>query len=213
MNKVKGSFRRDDGRLCYVQVGERALIDDLDYGVLVALVRTINPLRFSPEPRASVMWCFDDAPPDPLREAINAAGGIVLYNGGSMPPFARPRPLAELFGSAIVRLAYRISQARGVSFAPDALALMEEQCVAMANGGDDAYWRAVFAIAGFGGEALRCTNGGAWVRCDDAGPIPFAFVCKTAEGEAELYLASKAMKRIRDGEAESLLAFTAFARA
>ena len=71
-----------------------------------------------------------------------------------------------------------------------------------------AYWSAVLRLGGFGGEVIRASNGGRWHH-STTGTLPIALATTFQGGEAAVNPLGKAIKRITQGEGDSVAALAA----
>ncbi|MCY1005086.1 hypothetical protein OV079_05770 [Nannocystis pusilla] len=209
LKTAHGSFRAEDGETCFVQTDERPaseIAQDLDYSTLFALVRTLNPLRMKPEGRPRLHYVFAEVPPDPVQEAVASAGGYLIHKSSLIPHdgLRAPEDIADL---ALSRIAQRVAAERNLEFTGDHLLQLETELARPPLTDDPAYWRAVFDLGAFAGEALRKVAGGRWIRCDQAGVVPFAFASRFRSEPAQLYVLAKAMKFFANGPEDSLTGF------
>ncbi len=74
-----------------------------------------------------------------------------------------------------------------------------------------AYWSAVMKLGSFGGELIRASNGGQW-RTTDSGSLPFALSTTFRGEQATVNPLGKAIKRIVNGEEDSLASLVNYIR-
>src|SRR5207248_1147414 len=144
-----------------------------------ALVRVLNPKRMvkAGEPEPAVIYAAMEEPPEFLRRAIRAAGGLVAVGLGATPAAdtgERP-PLAAVVASAFADLARAVATEYRVALTADGVEAVEQALAAEVGDPEEdeiGYWSAVVKLGAFAGEVMRTANGGRW-QVTDTGSLPF----------------------------------------
>ncbi len=205
--------RGKDGREQYVQTDHRSAAEieaERELSVVFALIRVLNPKRMvkEGEPEPDVIYGAMEEPPEFLRRAIRAAGGLIAVGLGSQPlPDTSPRPpLAEVVAAAFADLARAVAAEYRVQLTVEGLRTLEETLAE--NVGDPeedeiGYWSSVVKLGAFAGEVLRASNGGRW-QVSDSGTLPFSLVTTFEGNEATVNPLGKAIKLFENGEEDSV---------
>jgi hypothetical protein len=203
-----------DGRQQYAQTDHRApeeMEQDPELSTLFALVRVLNPKRMAGagSPEAVVLYAAQHRPPEFLRRAIRAAGGLLTLGSSSQtePDEGGAPPLEEVLGSAFTNLARAVAAEHNVAVDPSGLEVVERALAGAAGNPEEdelAYWSAVVKLGGFAGEVIRASNGGRWVVVE-SGTLPFALSATFRGEQATVNPLGKAIKRFTNGEEDSLV--------
>jgi hypothetical protein len=203
-----------DGPERYVQTDHRTAEEvarDPALSTLFALVRVLNPKRTVPpgSPEPAVVYAAAHRPPEFLRQAIRAAGGLLTVGESTRPdPDDSPPPaLEEVVAVAFAALARTVAAEFGVEPDLEGLGTVEETLAeAAGEPGEDAtvYWSAVMKLGGLAGELIRAANGGQWVL-SNTGALPLALATRFQGRPATAYVLDKAIKRFAGGEEDSLV--------
>jgi hypothetical protein len=215
LDRIDIVLKEKAGRKQYVQTDHRTaeeIEQEPELSVLFALVRILNPKRMAEEgePEPVVLYSAMNPPPEFLRRAIRAAGGLLTIGRSTDPEPEEgvAPPLEEVIASAFANLARAVATEHGVELTLEGLEAVESALAESAGDPDDdeiAYWSAVMKLGSFGGELIRTTNGGRW-EVVDSGSLPFALSTRFRGEEATVNPLGKAIKRFANGEEDSLVA-------
>ncbi len=209
----------------YVQTDHRDAAEieyESELATLMALVRVLNPLRFTEGegPAPEVVYHAAHVPPPFLRRAIASAGATLVVG-----PDASGEPLAyDLSVGALVdvdaladetfgALGRRTAESIGLTLTVSGLEAYERALVAdgppSAEGDEGRYWASVLKLGAFTGELLREPNGGRWVQTGSTmGRLPFVIHASYQGTTATVNPLGKAIKYFGQGtqDAPSALA-------
>lgn len=201
------------GRRQFVQTDHRTaeeIEEEPALSTLFALIRILNPKRAAGEnePEPVVIYSTQSRPPEFLRRAIRAAGGLLTIGSGIDPePEEGGAPDLEGFiESSFSNLANAVAGEYKVELTLAGLDVVESllaESVSDPEEDEGAYWSAVLKLGCFGGELIRTSNGGRW-RVVDSGSLPFALSTKYKGEEATVNPLGKAIKRFANGEEDSM---------
>jgi hypothetical protein len=204
----------------YIQTDHRETAEierEPELSTLMALVRVINPLRFSEDeaPTPEVVYHAMHRPPPFLRRALASAGAALVVGpseGGtplapdpSVGDVADVDALAdETFGA----LARRTAESSGVSLTVNGLEAYERALVAderpSAEADEVRYWASVLKLGAFTGELLRGPNKGRWARSTSTvGSLPFVVLASYRGETATVNPLGKAIKYFGQGEQDA----------
>jgi hypothetical protein len=214
LDRIDIVLKEVEGRKQFVQTDHRTageVEEEPELSVLFALIRILNPKRMAepgtPEP--VVMYAARERPPEFLRKAIRAAGGLITLGPGTQPEpdEGDTPPLDEVIQSAFLNMARAVAAEYRVRLTPAGLAAVERALAGSAGdpeGDEIGYWSAVVKLGSFGGEVIRASNGGRWLVVA-TGSLPFALSTRFRGEEATVNPLGKAIKRFAHGEEDSVL--------
>jgi hypothetical protein len=204
----------------YVQTDHREASEiesEPELATLMALVRVLNPLRFSEDdgPTPEVVHYASHTPPPFLRRALASVGAtLVVGPDPSGPPLAYDASLGaiadvdalvdETFGA----LARRTAESVELSLTLPGLETYERALVAdgppSADDNEARYWASVLKLGAFTGELLRGTNGGRWAQSNSSnGNLPFVMLASFTGQAATVNPLGKAIKYFAQGEQDA----------
>ncbi|HEX4449677.1 MAG TPA: hypothetical protein VH143_02350 [Kofleriaceae bacterium] len=205
-----------DGKPIALQTDHRNRDDieaEPELSALFAMARIVNAraqLADDGHPLAAVHYVVNEDPPELLREALAAAGGIIERSDRdqkileSLGP-ADEREVGLIADRCMTSLARRAATRVGTRDLAMALRMLEDQTLANPperERDEAAYWVRVIELAALTGELLRAKYQGCWVQTDRA-MVPFAFQIATVDS-AMMFPTNRAQRVIEDGAAESL---------
>jgi hypothetical protein len=205
--------RGPDGRSQYVQTDHRSAAEiaaEPELSTVFALIRVLNPKRLGKpgDPEPVVIYGAMEEPPEFLRRAIRAAGGLIAVGLGSQPATEtgqRP-PLAEITATAFADLARVVVAEYRVKLTPDGVQKVEEALAGSVGDPEEdeiGYWSAVVKLGAFAGEVIRAANSGRW-EVVEHGTLPFALITTFEGNSATVNPLGKAIKLFENGEEDSV---------
>lgn len=205
-----------DGEEQYIQTDHRSVEEieaDRELSVVFAIIRVLNPKRGVKEEKLAstvVYGVLEGEPPEFLRRAIRAAGGLIRVGKGTEPePDTGERPpLAEVIAAAFADLGQVVAAEFGVEFTENGVKTVEQslsETVADQEEDEINYWSAVVKLGAFAGEVLRMLHGGHW-EFVETGTLPFGLVATYKGRTATVDTLGKAIKLFRNGPEDSVAA-------
>jgi hypothetical protein len=204
----------EDGQPWYLQTDHRSaaeIAQAAELSTIFAVLRILNAQRLAESrgEEARISYVLSSPPPAFLIAVIAAAGGQAQLDLAT--PAALPAEIPALDGllqDAFAALAERTAADHAVSVSPAGLATVEQALTAESIDAEEdtiGYWTTVVTLGALAGEVMRAANGGQWVT-GGQGTLPVVLSTRFNGEEATVNPLGKAIKRLANGEEDSLVA-------